>query len=225
MEQHWPADAVERRALSTLLPYARNARTHSDAQIDQIAASIKEFGFVMPILVDEAGTIIAGHGRVLAAARLGLGEVPVMVARGWTAAQIAAYRIADNQLALNAGWDDALLKVELADLAGFGFDMSLLGFSQRELNALVTGTPGLTDPDEKLELPADPVAQRGQVWRLGAHRLVCGDATAAADVAACLGAVVPLLMVTDPPYGVEYDPKWRAAAGVAAGRGKTATIL
>ena len=125
----WPADRVERKALRGLVPYARNARTHSEAQVAQIAGSIREWGFTMPILVDEAGSIIAGHGRVLAAERLGLGEVPVITARGWSEAQKQAYRIADNKLPMNAGWDDALLRIEVADLAGMGFDLPLLGFS------------------------------------------------------------------------------------------------
>ena len=129
----WPADLVERRAVAALVPYARNARTHSDAQIGQIAASVREWGWTTPVLVDEQGTIIAGHGRVLAAQRLGLEDVPVMVARGWSEAQRRAYVIADNKLADNAGWDEALLRIEVADLATLGFDLPLLGFPEDEL--------------------------------------------------------------------------------------------
>jgi ParB-like chromosome segregation protein Spo0J len=126
----WPADAVERRPIGTLIPSAQNARTHSDEQVAQIAASIREWGFTMPVLVDEAGSIIAGHGRVLGALRLGLAEVPVVVARGWSEAQKRAYRIADNKLALNAGWDEELLTIELAELKLEGFDLSLTGFGE-----------------------------------------------------------------------------------------------
>ena len=144
----WPADQVERRPLAALIPSARNARTHSDAQIAQIAASICEWGWTMPVLIDEAGMIIAGHGRVLAAARLDLDEVPVMVARGWSDAQKRAYLIADNKLGLNAGWNEELLRIEMADLMTMGFELPLMGFSERELSTLnASGNPGLTDPD------------------------------------------------------------------------------
>lgn len=129
----WPADAVERRAADSLIPYARNARTHSEEQVAQIAASIREWGFTNPVLVDEDSTIIAGHGRVLAAQKLGLPEVPVMVARGWTEAQRRAYVLADNKLALNAGWDVELLRVEFADLGDLGVDLELTGFSLAEV--------------------------------------------------------------------------------------------
>ena len=132
----WPADKVERRKVADLTPYARNARTHSEAQVAQIAASIKEWGWTVPVLVDDDGTIIAGHGRVLAAQSLGLDEVPVMVATGWTEAQRRAYVIADNNLALNSGWDDELLRVELDELGEMGFDLELTGFSLDEVEAL-----------------------------------------------------------------------------------------
>jgi ParB-like chromosome segregation protein Spo0J len=166
----WPADQVERRPLAALIPSARNARTHSDAQVAQIAASIREWGWTMPILVDEAGTIIAGHGRVLAAQLLGLDEVPVMVARGWSEAQKRAYLIADNKLGLNAGWNEDLLRIEVADLATMGFDLPLIGFSERELSALnASGNPGLTDPDEVPDPPNVPVTRHGDLWLLGAH--------------------------------------------------------
>jgi ParB-like chromosome segregation protein Spo0J len=153
-----------------LIPSARNARTHSDAQVAQIAASIREWGWTMPILVDEAGTIIAGHGRVLAAARLGLDDVPVMVARGWSDAQKRAYMLADNKLGLNAGWNEELLQIELTDLASMGFNLPLVGFSERELSALnVSGNPGLTDPDAVPDVPKVPVTRTGDLWLLGAH--------------------------------------------------------
>jgi hypothetical protein len=140
--QLWPADQVERRPVAALVPYARNARTHSDAQVDQLAGAIREWGWTIPILADEDGTIIAGHGRVLAALKLGLTDVPVMTARGWTEAQKRAYVIADNKLALNAGWDDDMLRVELAGLDADGFALDLLGFDQRELGQLLDGLDG-----------------------------------------------------------------------------------
>ena len=140
----WPADKVERRKVTDLTPYARNARTHSDAQIDQIAASIVEWGWTTPILLDDEGTIIAGHGRVLAALKLGLDEVPVMVASGWTEDQKRAYSLADNKLAMNAGWDHELLKLELGELSEAGFDVSLIGFSDAEFASEM----GLTDEGE-----------------------------------------------------------------------------
>src|SRR5262252_2738562 len=149
----WPADKVERRRIAELVPYAQNARTHSEAQVDQIAASIREWGWTIPVLIDEAGLIIAGHGRVLAASKLNLRDVPVMVAVGWTEAQKAAYRIADNQLALNAGWDEALLRIEFGELADVGFDMPLIGFSDSDFARLTGINPGLTDPDEAPEPP------------------------------------------------------------------------
>lgn len=133
----WPADAVERRPIESLIPSARNSRTHSDEQVAQIAASMQEWGWTNPVLVDESDTIIAGHGRIMAARKLGHSEAPVMVARGWTDAQKRAYMIADNKLALNAGWDEALLKLELVEIGGEGFDLPLIGFSHDELSALM----------------------------------------------------------------------------------------
>lgn len=201
----WPAEKIERRAVSALVPYARNARTHSEAQIGQIAGSIREWGWTSPILVDEAGTVLAGHGRLLAAERLGIGEVPVIVARGWTEAQKRAYSIADNRLPLSAGWDEALLRLEVADLAELGFNLPLMGFSESELAALTGSNPGLTDPDEVPEPPAVPVAQRGDVWQLGRHRLVCGDCRVAADVARVLEGASINLAFTSPPYAEQRD--------------------
>jgi DNA modification methylase len=222
----WPADQVQRWPLDRLTPYARNARTHSDTQVAQIASSIQEWGWTVPVLVNEDGTIIAGHGRVLAAQRLGLAAVPVMIARGWSEAKRRAYVLADNKLALNAGWDEAMLRVELADLAGMGSDLSLTGFSAEEVAALTAeeGT-GLTDPDEVPETPAAPVSRPGDVWQLGRHRLVCGDCTDAATVQRALNGVVPHLMVTDPPYGVEYDPSWRNAAFEGSKTARTGKVL
>ena len=211
----WPADAVERRPVAALVPYARNARTHSPAQVDQIAGSIREWGWTVPVLVDEAGGIIAGHGRVLAAHKLGIAEVPAMVARGWTETQKRAYVLADNKLALNAGWDNDMLAMELGDLHGEGVDLGALGFGDEELSALLGTNPngeGLTDPDD---VPAErerAVSVLGDVWLLGKHRLVCGDCTDADAVAKALNGVTPHLMVTDPPYGVNYEADWRNKA-------------
>lgn len=190
-----------------LVPYVANSRTHSDEQVAQIAASIKEFGFTNPILTDGEGGIIAGHGRLMAARKLGLDEVPTIALSGLSAAQKRAYVIADNKLALNAGWDAALLSSEIAGLGEDGFDLSLLGFNENELAALlVEKTEGLTDPDEVPDVPVIPKTVLGDVWTLGKHRIVCGDSTDADTVAKCLNGVTPHLMVTDPPYGVEYDP-------------------
>ena len=207
---------VEYRPLAALIPYARNARTHSEEQVAEIAASIREFGFTNPILVDGENGIIAGHGRLLAARKLGMTSVPVIELAGMSEAQKRAYVIADNKLALNAGWDTDLLGLELTELDALGFDLALTGFGGDELAGLMnTGNPGLTDPDDVPEVPEEPVSRIGDVWLLGRHRLVCGDSTNADDVAACLHGVAPHLMVTDPPYGVSYDPSWRERAGLA----------
>lgn len=209
----WPADKVERMPIDALVPYARNARTHSDAQVGQIAASMREWGWTNPVLVDEEGGVIAGHGRILAARKLGFAEVPVMVAKGWTKAQKRAYVLADNQLALNAGWDPDILRTELQELSIDGFDLDLTGFPDIEALMAET-TAGLTDPDDTPEAPAEPVSELGDVWLLGRHRIVCGDSTTVEAVDKALNGVKPHLMVTDPPYGVEYDAGWRVSAGV-----------
>lgn len=218
MTQSWPADRVERWPLDRLVPFARNARTHSHQQIEQIAASMREWGWTNPVLVDEAGTIIAGHGRVEAARKLGLDEAPVMIARDWSEPKKRAYVIADNKLALNAGWDDDMLAAELSDLKDLAFDLNIIGFDAPELDRLLGGTTGTDDEDDVPEAPAHPASRAGDLWLLGSHRLLCGDATASADVQRVLGAVQPHLMVTDPPYGVEYDPSWRNGAGAAQTR-------
>lgn len=222
----WPADKVERRATDALVPYARNARTHSAEQVDQIAASIREWGWTTPVLIDESGMIIAGHGRVMAAKKLKLADVPVMVATGWSDAQKRAYVLADNKLALNAGWDLELLKVELGDLQAGDFDLPLIGFSDLELKDLLAEkTEGLTDPDDTPEVSETAVSVLGDVWVLGRHRIVCGDCTDAGIVAKALNGVSPHLMVTDPPYGVNYDPSWRKKAGFNKNEGKMGKVL
>jgi len=205
---------ISHRALTGLIPYVNNSRTHDDAQVAQIAASIREFGFTNPILIDPDGGIIAGHGRVLAARKLKLKEVPCIELGHLTPAQRKAYVIADNKLALNAGWDFDLLRVELEQLADDGFNLDLTGFSEEELAALLAPEPtqGLTDPDQTPEPPANPVSVLGDVWIMGAHRIVCGDSTTVEAVDKALNGVKPHLMVTDPPYGVEYDADWRNKA-------------
>ena len=201
---------VAYRSVLALTPFARNARTHSEAQVAEIAASIRAFGWTNPILVDEENGVIAGHGRLLAARKLGLVEVPVIELAGLSEAQKRALVIADNKLALNAGWDDELLGIELGELQALGFDLALTGFSDLEVLRLTSlGNEGLTDPDEVPDVPDHPVSRRGDVWIMGNHRLVCGDATKAEDVGRCLAGVKPHLMVSDPPYGVAYDPSWR----------------
>jgi DNA modification methylase len=187
-----------------LIPYARNARTHSDEQVAQIAASIREWGWTMPVLVDEAGTIVAGHGRVLAAQRLGLPEVPVMVATGWSEAKRRAYVIADNKLALNAGWDEELLRLELGELKGLGVDLGLTGFGELELEKLLISADGDSDPDDAPEPPAEPISRPGDLWICGEHRVLCGDATVRADVEKLLDGELADMAFTDPPYNVNY---------------------
>src|SRR3984957_20035850 len=197
----WPADHFERWSTERLIPFARNARTHSDAQVSQIASSIREWGWTNPVLVAEDGTIIAGHGRVLAARKLRIPDIPVMIASEWTDAQKRAYAIADNKLTLNGGWDEELLGLEIGELEVLGFDLDLIGFSDAERAALAAQlTEGLTDPDVVPDLPSDPIARGGDLWVLGCHRLLCGDSTSQEDVDKLLAGVSPHLMVTDPPY-------------------------
>ena len=168
-KQMWPADKVERRNVADLVPYAKNARTHSAEQIDQIAASIREWGWTTPVLLDEAGGIIAGHGRVLAAKKLKIDTVPCMVAAGWSEAQKRAYVIADNKLALNAGWNEDLLRAEFGSLQALNFNLAPIGFSLAEIGEIMADkTAGLTDPDAAPEPPARPVSRPGDVWLLGA---------------------------------------------------------
>jgi DNA modification methylase len=212
--------------VADLVPYARNSRTHSDAQVAKIAASIAEFGFLNPVIVDGENGIVAGHGRILAAQKLGLAQVPTIAAAHLTEAQKRAYVLADNRLALDAGWDEDLLRIEMFDLQNEGFDLNLTGFSDEEIgNLLEEKTEGNTDPDEVPETPVDPVTEPGDVWQLGRHRIICGSSTEADTVAKVLGDVKPHLMVTDPPYGVEYNPEWRAKAGVNKNKGKMGKVL
>lgn len=215
----WPAERTELVAVVDLVPAAVNARTHSEEQVAQIADLMLEFGWTTAVLVDEEGVIIAGHGRVRAAAlnvergHARFAMAPVMTARGWTEQQKRAYVLADNQVALNAGWDQKLLGSELQDLSAAGFDMGLLAFTQTDLRRLLRGAGGgLTDPNAVPDVQPVLVTTPGDVWILGEHRIRCGSSTDPDDVAALLAGEKPHLMVTDPPYGVKYDPLWRQAA-------------
>ena len=198
---------IEYRPIEALIPYARNSRTHSDAQVAQIAASIREFGWTNPVLVDGSNGIIAGHGRVLAARKLGFDQVPVIELAHLTESQKRAYVLADNKLAENAGWDDELLRIELEALQAAGFDLSLTGFADDELAALMAelaGNEGLTDDDAVPEVTDDPVSQPGDVWLLGEHRLLCGDATDPVALETLMGSDLADMAFTDPPYNVNY---------------------
>ena len=193
--------------VSVLVPYARNARTHSDAQVAQIAASIAEFGWTNPILVDGDKGLIAGHGRLLAARKLELNEVPVIELSHLTPEQKKAYILADNRLAENAGWDQELLKLELAELKSADFDLELMGFSDKELDELLGMNEeggGLTEDDAIPETPVDPVSRPGDLWILGNHRLLCGDSTMLSDVEKLMGGELADMAFTDPPYNVDY---------------------
>lgn len=206
-KSHNPADKVEQWPIDKLIPYAKNSRTHSEEQVAQIAASIKEWGFTTAVLVDESGSIIAGHGRLMAARKLGLTSLPVMVAKDWTDAQKRAYVIADNKLAINAGWDNDLLALELGELGDLGFDLELTGFTDEEIKALmpVDVTDGLTDPDDAPPLPDNPVTRPGDVWVMGKHRLLCGDSTSVDDLAKLCENQAVDMWLTDPPYNVAYE--------------------
>jgi DNA modification methylase len=208
MNPSWFADKIERWPTAKLIPYARNARTHSDAQVAQIAASIAEFGFTNPILVGIDGVIIAGHGRLAAAQKLDLDVVSVVVLDHLTPIQRRALVIADNHITENAGWDNALLRVELEALHDEGFDLDLTGFDADALAELLAGdepvNEGQTDEDAVPELEQTPISQPGDVWQLGPHRLLCGDATVAANYDALLEGEPVAMVFTDPPYNVNY---------------------
>jgi len=211
-----PAPTVEMLGLDALIPYANNTRTHSEEQVAQVAASIKEFGFTNPVLVDADNGIIAGHGRVLAARKLGLAEVPCIRLAHLDERQKRAYIIADNKLALNAGWDDELLALELGALKDDGFDIGLTGFSEEEIAALVVPEviEGQTDEDEVPEPPEDPKTVEGDVWVLGRHRLMCGDSTSIDAVERLMDGRKADMVFTDPPYGISHSGKGITANGV-----------
>lgn len=200
-----PYQALEIIAVSALIPYARNSRTHSETQVGQIAASIREFGFTNPVLIADDNTVIAGRGRLLAAQKLGLADVPCLRLSGMTDAQRRAYVIADNKLALNAGWDDELLALELGDLRDGGFDLGLIGFTDDELaGLLIEETEGLTDEDSVPPAPETPASVLGDIWVMGKHRLMCGDSTSQSAFDALMGGALGDLIFTDPPYGMSY---------------------
>ena len=214
----WP---LEHWSLQRLKPYSANARTHSRPHIAQIAASIEEFGFTNPLLVRSDGTIAAGHGRLEAAKLLGLTSVPVIVVDGWTEDQFRAYVLADNRLALNAGWDSDLLAMELAALKTSKFDVSLLGFDVSELGRLLSAAlDPFIDPDGARALPAKPASVRGDLWNCGDHRVLCGDAADRQDVGRLLDGGRAHMCFTDPPYNVDY-----ANCAAAKKQGKNRPIL
>jgi len=207
--------------VANLIPYARNARTHSDAQVAQVAASIREFGWTNPVLIDPEGGIIAGHGRVLAARKLGMDEVPCITLGHLTETQRRAYILADNKIALNSGWDEEMLHLELTDLQEMGADLGLIGFGQDELDKLLASeAEGQADPDDAPEPPVEPISKQGDIWICGEHRVLCGDATVLGDVEALLGGELADMAFTDPPYNVNYanSPKDKL-------RGKSRPIL
>lgn len=198
---------IKKIDIAALIPYARNSRTHSDEQINQIAASIREFGFLNPIIVDSENGIIAGHGRVMALNKLGITEAPCLLADHLTETQKKAYIIADNKLALNAGWDDELLRLEFDDLKEAGFDLELTGFSLDEIDGLQIEeiNEGLTDEDAVPDAPEQPVSVLGDVWILGNHRLMCGDSTSIDDVEKLMAGQSVDMIFTDPPYNVAFN--------------------
>jgi DNA modification methylase len=207
---------IEQRKVDSLIPYINNSRKHSDEQVAQIAASIKEFGWTNPILVDGDNGIIAGHGRLMAARKLSMEEVPVIELAHLSDNQRKALIIADNRLALNAEWDDALLSLELKDLLADNYELGLLGFGKDELEALLNPTQetdGLTDEDEVPEAPVEPITKLGDVWILGNHRLMCGDSTSIDAVDKLMDGQKADLLHTDPPYNVDYSNQDRPKAG------------
>jgi DNA modification methylase len=212
----WPVGRV--------IPYARNARVISQAAVDKVAASLAEFGWRQPIVVDEHAVILAGHTRLQAAHKCGFAHVPVHVAAGLSEAQARAYRLMDNRSHEEATWDEELLSLELLEIKGFDFDLDLTGFNTDELDELLADkTPGLTDPDAAPPLPEVATTQRGDLYELGKHRLLCGDATHPDHVARLLNGARPMLMITDPPYGIELDSEWRDRAGLNGSPGQKRT--
>jgi DNA modification methylase len=203
------------RKVTDLIPYARNSRTHSDEQVAQIAASIKEFGWTNPILTDGDNGIIAGHGRLMAARKLGHEEVPTIELVGLTETQKKAYIIADNRLALNAGWDNEMLTIELNDLMADGFALEILGFDPKELNALLEHevVEGLTDEDAVPDIPDEPKTKLGDIYQLGNHRLMCGDSTSIDAIDKLMEGQKADLVLTDPPYSIETQGGFKGEIG------------
>jgi len=219
---------IETWPIEKLRPYARNAKMHGDDQVAKIAASMAKFGWTVPCMVADDGELIAGHGRVLAATMLGLSEVPVIRLGHLDEAERRAYRIADNKLTEMGDWDEAVLRDEVAGLLADDFDLSLLGITDEDLDALLqdpnVGDGSIEGEDDIPDVPEDPISRPGDLWLLGKHRLLCGDATVATDVERVLNGTQPLLMVTDPPYGVQYDPGWRNKTGASTTK-RTGKVL
>lgn len=203
---------VEFVDISDLRKYERNNKIHMESQISDLVNLIKEFGFTNPILIDEENEIIAGHGRHEAASRIGMKQVPCIRLSHLTDAQKRAYRIADNKVQMGAAWDFDALRLEISELSAGGYDLDLLCFGGKEIDDILLsgGTSGNTDEDDVPEAPKDPVTKLGDIWQLGKHRIICGDCTDAQTVSRLLGDIKPHLMVTDPPYGIEYDASWRS---------------
>lgn len=216
----------ENYPVDKLIPYARNSRTHNDEQVEQIVASIKEFGFTNPILIGADDVIIAGHGRLLAAQRMGLKEVPVVRLPHLTETQRRALVIADNKIALNAGWDEEMLAIEMKELKDFDFDLDILGFSEEELKELAAfGEPeaeAQSEEDEVPEAPEEPITKYGDIWVMGEHRLICGDSTLYDDVKKLMQDETASMVFTDPPYNVNYGATMKDSlryhAGTLGGR-------
>ncbi|MBI1792408.1 MAG: ParB N-terminal domain-containing protein, partial [Acidobacteria bacterium] len=204
---------IEQWSVAKPVAYARNARQIPDKAVDKVAASIKEFGFRQPIVVDKEGVIVVGHARLLAAKKLSLTTVPVHVAGELTPAQIKAYRLMDNRSHQETTWDLELLGPELTELKDLAFDLDLTGFDTGEIDKLLLGT-GDPREDQVPGLPENPVSKPGDLWLCGPHRVLCGDATSPEAVRQLLGERTPHLMVTDPPYGIELDSEWRDRAGL-----------
>lgn len=204
--EYWPT--------AKLIPYARNPRKNDQA-VDRMAASFGEFGFRIPILARSSGDVIDGHLRLKAGQKLGLAQVPVVICDDWTPSQVKAFRLQVNRSATWADWDEDLLTLELEELKTFEFDLSLTGFDSFEIDKLLSHSNGEdTAADTVPEVPAEAASRVGDLWQCGEHRVLCGDATDRDSVARLLGDAAPLVMVTDPPYGVEYDPQWRERAGL-----------
>jgi DNA modification methylase len=211
-----PQHHVELWDIDRFVPYARNPRKN-DAAVDRMAASIQEFGFKVPVLARSSGEVVDGHLRLKAARKLGIIEIPTILCDEWTDAQVKAFRLMVNRSVGWAEWDETLLGLEILDLQGLDFDLGLTGFDEQELVRLLAAqdaTEGLCDEDAAPTAPQVPTSKAGDLWLLGHHRLLCGDSTDAQAVSRLLGNVKPMLMATDQPYGVEYDPEWRKRAGV-----------
>jgi ParB-like chromosome segregation protein Spo0J len=205
---------IEIRPLSEIFPFEKNARKIPQRAIDKVAASLEEYGWQQPIVVDKHGVIVVGHVRRLGALQLGWTEAPVHVADNLTPAQIRAYRLMDNRSHQEADWDLDLLAPEIAELSALSFDLSLTGFNVHELDVLLRNPLDEEKADQAPPLPDIPVTRLHDLWTCGEHRVLCGDATSAADVARLLGDSKPRLMVTDPPYGISLDSEWRDRAGL-----------